>query len=227
MPVQRLAAVDAEARNAIADSWGAAHAAARYVSRATTRHLPIAALRLDMEIVRGLRVLGFERVGELLDQPHAPLPLRFGNRLAPRPGIGCVGRTERPFHSVDDLWRRAGVPSATLAELAEADAFRPSMGLARHEALWAIKALRDEPLPLFAAAATSEAAPVAEQVEPSVQLRPMTAGSEVVEDYSHVGLTLRDHPVSFLRADPTRLRLLERAHFAGLRRKPGHAPRCT
>jgi error-prone DNA polymerase len=34
---------------------------------------------------------------------------------------------------------------------AEADAFRPSLRLARREALWAIKALRDEPLPLFAA----------------------------------------------------------------------------
>jgi len=29
----------------------------------------------------------------------------------------------------------------------------------------------------------------------------MTAGSEVVEDYGHVGLTLRNHPVSFLRGD--------------------------
>ena len=39
-----------------------------------------------------------------------------------------------------------------LVRLAEADAFRPALGLARREALWAIKALRDEPLPLFAAA---------------------------------------------------------------------------
>jgi len=29
----------------------------------------------------------------------------------------------------------------------------------------------------------------------------MTAGSEVVEDYGHVGLTLRNLPVSFLRGD--------------------------
>ena len=32
-------------------------------------------------------------------------------------------------------------------------------------------------------------------------LRPMTSGGEVVEDYRHVGLTLRQHPASFLRAD--------------------------
>lgn len=42
-------------------------------------------------------------------------------------------------------------------QLAEADAFRPSLGLARRQALWAIKVLRDEPLPLFAAASTREA----------------------------------------------------------------------
>jgi error-prone DNA polymerase len=84
---------------------------------------------------------------------------------------------------------------------AEADAFRASLKLARREALWAIKALRDEPLPLFAAASTREARTIPELHEPPVMLRPMTAGSEVVEDYGHVGLTLRNHPVSFLRSD--------------------------
>src|SRR6202000_2828212 len=99
--------------------------------------------------------------------------------------------------SLDDLWRPARVPSASLVRLAEADSFRPALGLARREALWAIKALRDEPLPLFAAAAAREEELVAEIEEPEVTLRPMTAGSEVVEDYSHVGLTLRRHPVAF------------------------------
>ncbi len=117
-------------------------------------------------------------------------------------------REDRPFASVDDLWRRAGIPSSVLVKMAEADAFRPSLGLARREALWAIKALRDEPLPLFAAAAAREAIVVPEQVEPAVSLRPMTAGSEVVEDYGHIGLTLRQHPISFLRADLTHRRIM-------------------
>ncbi|MGN6770093.1 MAG: error-prone DNA polymerase [Rhizobiaceae bacterium] len=112
-------------------------------------------------------------------------------------------REERLYASVDDLWRRAGIPAAALVELAEADAFRPSLGLARREALWAIKALRDEPLPLFAAAAAREAIIVPEQAEPAVSLRPMTAGREVVGDYGHLGLTLRQHPVSFLREELT------------------------
>lgn len=43
--------------------------------------------------------------------------------------------------------------------------------------------------------------PFAEIKEPAVFLAPMTAGNEVVEDYGHVGLTLRQHPVTFLRTD--------------------------
>jgi error-prone DNA polymerase len=129
----------------------------------------------------------------------------FGNAEAARL-ISC--REDRPFASVDDLWRRAGIPAAALVELAEADAFRPGLGLARREALWAIKALRDEPLPLFAAAASREAIIVPEQAEPAVSLRSMTMGREVVEDYTHTGLTLRQHPVSFLRPDLSRRRIL-------------------
>ncbi len=93
-------------------------------------------------------------------------------------------------------------------QLAEADAFRSSLKLARREALWAIKALRDAPLPLFGAASAREAKTVQECCEPPVALRPMTAGSEVVEDYGHVGLTLRNHPVSFLRGDLHRQRMV-------------------
>src|SRR5690606_31448514 len=102
----------------------------------------------------------------------------LGNAEAARL-ISC--REDNPFASVDDLWRRAGVPAAALVELAEADAFRPALSLARREALWAIKALRDEPLPLFAAAARREAEVLPEQTEPSVPLRPMASGREVVE----------------------------------------------
>jgi error-prone DNA polymerase len=106
------------------------------------------------------------------------------------------------------MGRRARVPSAALVQLAEADAFRPALGLARREALWAIKALRDELLPLFAAAATREDTPIPEIDEPAVALRPMTAGGEVVEDYGHVGLTLRRHPIAFLRTDLEKRRIV-------------------
>jgi error-prone DNA polymerase len=115
---------------------------------------------------------------------------------------------DRPFASVDDLWRRAGVPVAALTQIAEADGFRAAFGLARREALWAIKALRDEPLPLFAAASARENDSIPEIIEPAVALRPMTAGREVVEDYGHVGLSLRNHPMTFLRDDLRRHRIV-------------------
>jgi len=112
-----------------------------------------------------------------------------------------AARGERPFATVDDLWRRANISAASLDHLADADAFRTSLNLARREALWAIKALRDEPLPLFAAAAARAAEVIPEAVEPAVALRAMKEGGEVVEDYGHVGLSLRRHPMSFLRDD--------------------------
>src|SRR5258707_1222962 len=130
------------------------------------------------------------------------LGMRMVKGLANTDAAAIVGaRADQPFVSVDDLWRRSRVPAGTLVHLAEADAFQPSLRLARRDALWAIKALRDEPLPLFAAASARANALVPEITEPLVALRPMTAGGEVVEDYGHVGLTLRDHPLAFLRAD--------------------------
>lgn len=133
------------------------------------------------------------------------LGLRMVKGLANGHGAAIIAaRADQRFASVDDLWQRAGVPQASLVQLAEADAVRPAFGLSRREALWAIRALRDEPLPLFAAATAREAAIVPEFSEPTVLLRPMAAGGEVVQDYGHVGLSLRAHPISFLRDDLTR-----------------------
>jgi error-prone DNA polymerase len=130
------------------------------------------------------------------------LGLRMVRGLANKDAATIVAaRADEPFASVDDLWRRAGVPSASLVQIAEADGLQPSLKLARREALWAIKGLRDEPLPLFAAASAREKQTVQELREPAIALRPMTSGGEVVEDYSHVGLSLRAHPLAFLRAD--------------------------
>lgn len=166
------------------------------------------------------------------------LGLRMVKGLANANAATIVGaRADQPFASVDDLWRRASVPSAALVQLAEADAFRPSLKLARREALWAIKALRDEPLPLFAATSARANEIVPEVNEPTVSLKPMTAGGEVVEDYGHVGLSLRRHPVSFLRQDLHERRIvtcaeameardgrrLEAAGLVLVRQRPGSA----
>ena len=122
------------------------------------------------------------------------LGFRLVRGLDNRAAATLVGvRGEGAFSSIEDLWHRSGIGAANLVSLAEADAFLPAFGLARREALWAIKPLRDEPLPLFAAAAARE------QIEPGVALRPLSAGGEVVEDYNATSLTLRRHPLSFLR----------------------------
>jgi len=177
-------------------------------------------------------------------------PGRFAVRLGLRQVRGLsnldaativLARADRPFVSVDDLWRRAGVHAASLVQIAEADGFRSGMGLARREALWAIKALRDEPLPLFAAASAQEQAIVPEVDEPEVTLKPMTAGREVVEDYGHTGLSLREHPVAFLRPDLSQEKYItcaaasagkdfQHCRVAGLvlvRQKPGSAKNVT
>ncbi|MGQ0444807.1 MAG: error-prone DNA polymerase [Beijerinckiaceae bacterium] len=137
------------------------------------------------------------------------LGLRMVRGLANRDAAALIAaRADDPFASIGDLWRRAHVPAAALLRLAEADAFRPSLKLARRDALWAIKALRGEPLPLFAAASARAAETILEFCEPAAVLRPMTAGGEVVADYGHTGLTLRSHPVSFLREDLRRQRIV-------------------
>ena len=173
------------------------------------------------------------------DDRHAVrLGLRQVRGLANADAARLVAvRGDAAFASIEDAWRRAGVPVASLVRIAEADGFRPGLGLARREALWAIKALRDDPLPLFTAASEREAAAVPEVAEAQAILKPMTEGREVVEDYGHVGLTLRPHPVAFLRdelarrkvmtcADATALRDGRRVTVAGLvlvRQKPGSA----
>src|ERR1700730_3514391 len=108
--VDQLAASGVAARAALADSWGAAHAFARTVARPAivvpmeksakaVLNLPIAALRLPTNIVEDLRVLGFERIGELAAKPRAPLALRFGPELGRRLDQ-AMGRLGEPIDPV-------------------------------------------------------------------------------------------------------------------------------
>ncbi len=127
------------------------------------------------------------------------LGLRMTKGLSEAHGVQLVlRRGEHPYASIEELWRRAGVPVAALERLAEADAYS-SMRIDRRGAIWAIRALADTQLPLFEAADRGEPAP--EIVEPPVFLAPMRPGRTVVEDYGSVGLTLRRHPVAFVRDD--------------------------
>ncbi len=101
----------------------------------------------------------------------------------------------RPFRDVHELWLRAGVKLVTLEKLAAADAFR-SLGLDRRQGLWEVKALGSaEPLPLFTWSETREAG-----LEPAVALPAMALSEHVVNDYQTLRLSLKAHPMSFLRA---------------------------
>jgi error-prone DNA polymerase len=158
--------------------------------------------------------LPFAGLGREADQPGSRsepgdgLALRLGLRMTK--GLAnehaaqiVAARGEQPYRDVHDLWVRAEVLRVALQRLAEADAFR-CFSLDRRAALWAIRGLADAPLPLFAASGLSRGSaghcpPRNEVIEPPVVLTPMSEAREVVEDYRSVGLSLRQHPVAFLR----------------------------
>jgi len=155
-----------------------------------------------------VRMRGFGNAEEIhaMHPPH-PAPLPGGERgisLSLRLGLRLIkGFTEAHADSVVlsraggysdpyDLWRRARLPVAALEKLAKADAFR-SVGLDRRAALWAVRALGDQPLPLFARLD----GPMAE--EPEAPLPAMALGEHVVMDYGSLSLSLKAHPLSLLR----------------------------
>ena len=105
-------------------------------------------------------------------------------------------RARGPFRDIHDLWTRARVKLATLERLAAADACR-SLGLDRRQALWEVKALTArEALPLFTWSETREAG-----TETAVALPQMALSEHVVNDYQTLRLSLKAHPMTFLRSD--------------------------
>jgi error-prone DNA polymerase len=97
------------------------------------------------------------------------------------------------FQSVDDLARRAELRSITLAKLSAADACQ-SLQLHRRQALWNSLIPRDD-LPLFNRPDEDDAA----------DLPVLPPFHEVAADYQSIGLTLRQHPISFMRSDLNRI----------------------
>ena len=179
------------------------------------RRAECCALRLGMRQVGGLRREDADRIvaartvnARVEDEGHAPYP------------------------DIATLHRRAGIPVSAIETVAAADAFR-SAGLDRRQALWQVRALaKAPPLPLFEAADRR-----GEGRDPAVALPAMADGEQVVEDYRTLRLSLRAHPLSFLRARLAarstltaeallRARDGDRAATAGLvlvRQRPGSA----
>jgi len=86
----------------------------------------------------------------------------------------------------------AGISLFALEQLADADAFR-SIGLERRGALWEVSALSDHPTGVFSGV------PSQSKNESITELPEMTASEHVIQDYTSTSLSLKAHPVSFLR----------------------------
>lgn len=105
-----------------------------------------------------------------------------------------AARTRRRFTSLEDFARETALPKRAMIQLADADAFR-SIGLDRRAALWAVRRLPDDvPLPLFEIAAARE-----QPDEDAAPLPSMPLPEQVVADYQTIRLSLKGHPMQFLR----------------------------
>jgi error-prone DNA polymerase len=155
----------------------------------------------------------WERHSEMIDDIRSDKAIRLG--LSQVVGLKeehaniIVARRGSGYKSVRDLWLRTGLSPLVLQKLAEADAFN-SLGLNRREALWAVRGLIGtdgaETLPLF-----SSASRPGHRAEPAADLPLMPPGEAVVHDYRTLALSLKAHPVSFLRPLLDKRRIV-RAH---------------
>ena len=138
------------------------------------------ALRLGFRQIDGFRVRD-------LDDPESWSEDEWCQRIV-------AARQLRPFASLEDFARDTGLPKRALMLLADADAFR-SIGLDRRAALWAVRRLPDDvALPLFESAAARE------QPDENAQALPqMPLPEQVVADYQTIRLSLKGHPMQFLR----------------------------
>ena len=102
-------------------------------------------------------------------------------------------RQDGPFASIEELARRAALPAPALRKLADADAFGP-LAASRRDALWDVRRTPPAQLPLFAAADAPELGR-----EPDARLPAMPLAEEVVADYQTTRLSLKGHPMQFLR----------------------------
>ena len=165
--------VEVRAPDINASNWDATLEAREHATPVNKEGGGVMAVRLGMRQIKGFRIEAAEKL------------------MAARPPRG--------FDSVRDLWLRTRLMPAELERLAKADAFR-SIGLDRRDALWAVRGLggtqwtMPAALPLFA-----HAEGTGFQHEEEAALPSMPLGEHVIEDYTHMRLSLKAHPLFFLR----------------------------
>ena len=148
-------------------------------------------------------------------EPAAPgeFALRLGLRQVEGLGQEAAGRLvaarDAPFAGPSDLAARSRLPARAIRALAAADAFR-SAGQDRRAALWEAKALKEAPdLPLFRRGED-------EGDESPAPLPAMPRCEQVVADYQTLRLSLKAHPMAFLRASMARQRFVRAGDLADL-----------
>jgi error-prone DNA polymerase len=164
-------------------------------------------------------------VGERIHKRHAEMKEDIRSTHAVRLGFRQVKgfskedaerimeRRGKGYDSVRDLWLRTGLSRAVIERLADADAFR-SLGLDRRDALWAARGLggdRDR-LPLLDAIGLADI-----RREPDFALPPMPLGEHVVNDYRYLSLSLKAHPVGFLRQTLAGRRVVPTEALSGMK----------
>jgi error-prone DNA polymerase len=156
------------------------------------------AIRLGMRLVKGLSQAHAERVVAMLEE-------------SPRP---------RTLDELTCTARKKGVPIEALRHLARADAFG-SLGLSRRQALWTLTRLDADALPLFDG--LNDDAAHAEDADSSLHLPMVNPADEVTLDYARAQLSLKAHPISFVREELDRLRVVPTRHL----RDETHTPAGT
>ena len=116
-----------------------------------------------------------------------------------------IANRKKSFTSINEL-RDIPLAEAALERLADADAFR-SIGLDRREALWEVST-KDRPVEMFA----GHIAPDAK--DENVTLPVMSTSEHVVYDYAATSLSLKAHPVSFIREKLEQLHIMSTASLA-------------
>ncbi|MBO9528146.1 MAG: error-prone DNA polymerase, partial [Sphingobium yanoikuyae] len=153
----------------------------------------------SLESVRHPRLRGDDR-----EKEARPIALRIGLRQIDGFREDWARRLVEariaggPFTGMEDLARRAGLPARALRLLADADACR-SLGQDRRAALWEARRTPSDELPLFAAARTRGDAARELGEEPDAMLPAMPLSEHVATDYQVTRLSLKGHPMQFLR----------------------------
>ena len=148
--------------------------------------------------------LGFRLVKGLREEEMALLILKRTEIIKKRQQDSIALGEAKPspvFTRIDDL-REAGISQSILEKLADADVFN-SIGLDRRQALWEISTGNDRPIALFAGH------PHVDSLEEAITLPKMQSGEHVLFDYATTSLSLKAHPVSFVREKLSLLRILQ------------------